>query len=42
MGCKRTGVVAADVEVVFIGVAIVEDAGLEVVTTWWGDCCVGG
>lgn len=42
MGCERTGVVAADVEVIFIGIAIAEDAGFEVVAGGWGDCRVGG
>ena len=37
---KRTGVIAADVEVVFIGIAVVEDAGFEVVAGWWGGCRV--
>lgn len=41
-GFKRTGVIAADVEVVFVGVAVIQDDGLEVVAAWWGECCVGG
>lgn len=42
MGCERTGVVAADVEVVFIGITIAEDAGFEVVAGRGGDFRVGG
>lgn len=34
--------VAADEEVVFVGIAIVENAGFEVVAGRWGDCRVGG
>ena len=33
--------IGADVEIIFVGVAIVENAGLEVVAAWWGDGCVG-
>ena len=34
--------IAANVEVIFVGVAVVEDDGFEVVAAWWGECCVGG
>ena len=34
--------IAADVEIVFIGVGSVEDAGLEVVAARWGEGRVGG
>ena len=37
--------IGADVEAVFFGVALANDAGLEVVAAWWGDCgarCAGG
>ena len=38
---EQTGMIAADVEVTFVGVAIiVDDTGLEVVAAWRGDCCV--
>ena len=39
---ERTGVIAADEEVVFVVMAAVERAGLEVVAAWWGDVRVGG
>ena len=32
--------VAADVEIIFIGIAAVEDVRLKVVAAWWGDGCV--
>ena len=34
--------IAADVETVFVGVAVAFDAGLEVVLGWWGDGVVSG
>ena len=39
---KRTGVIAANEQMVFFVMAAVEDAGLEVVAVWWGDVRVGG
>lgn len=42
MGAKRTGVVAADVEIVFVSIAIADYACLEVVTAWWSDGRIGG
>ena len=41
-GFKRTGVIAADEEVVFVVMAAFEDTGLEVVAAWWGDVRVDG
>lgn len=33
--------IAADVEVVFVGTAIPDHAGFEVVAAWWSEGCVG-
>ena len=38
----RTGVIAANIEMVFIGVAIADYAGSEVVAAWWSEGCIGG
>ncbi len=32
--------VAADVEIIFIGIAAIEDARLKIVAAWWDDGCV--
>ena len=40
-GSKQTGVIAADVEVVLVGIAIADHAGLEVVAARRGDGRVG-
>ncbi len=32
--------IAADIEVIFVSIAAVEDACLKVVAAWWGDSCV--
>ena len=38
--------IAADIEIVSIGIAIASHAGLEVVAAWWSEsrigCCIGG
>ena len=34
--------IAANVEVVFVSIAVVQDDGFKVVAAWRGDCCVGG
>ena len=34
--------IAANVKVVFVGIAVVQDDGFEVVAAWRGECCVGG
>ena len=34
--------IAADVEAIFVGIAIANYACLEVVTAWWSDGCIGG
>ena len=34
--------IATNVEIILVGVAIVEDDGFEIIAAWWGKCCVGG
>lgn len=44
-GCvaqTRPGMIAADVEVIFVGVSGPDYAGFEVVAAWWSEGCIGG
>ena len=33
--------IAADVEIIFVGIAVVDYAGLEVVAAWSSESCIG-
>lgn len=34
--------ITTDVETIFVGIALADYAGLEVVAAWWSDGCIAG